>query len=352
MTTRRYLACLAGLSLSGVAAYCMPLSTSQSLAWKPLPAIPDALGFAGSFAGRSENALLVAGGANFPGKPPWEGGTKIWHDRLFVLEDGATAWREAGRLPKPNGYGASLSLGDAVVLIGGGDATQNFPSVWRTLWDGKVVTFTSLPDLPRPLAMHSAANLGNTIYVAGGLTRPDATAAEAGLFALDLANPAAGWRELEPCPGGARFLAVAGAHDGSFYIFGGARLVPDAAGKPQREWLRDAWRYTPGQGWKRLADLPRASVAAPSPAAVASGRLLVVGGDDGAQLKTLPADHRGFPRDILAYDPATDTWSHRGEVPFSLVTTPAILWPGHIVVPGGEKRPGIRSTEVWSAQLP
>ena len=31
-------------------------------------------------------AILVAGGANFPDKKPWEGGKKVWYDTVFVLE--------------------------------------------------------------------------------------------------------------------------------------------------------------------------------------------------------------------------------------------------------------------------
>ena len=61
---------------------------TKPLVWKQLPPIPDREGFAGSYAGVSGNALLVAGGANFPDKRPWEGGTKIWYDRVFVLEAG------------------------------------------------------------------------------------------------------------------------------------------------------------------------------------------------------------------------------------------------------------------------
>jgi N-acetylneuraminic acid mutarotase len=337
---------------AGAAAFSMPETNYTSLTWQALPAIPDALGFAGSFAGRSHATLVVAGGANFPGKPPWEGGTKVWHDTVFVLPEGATAWQPAGRLPQPNGYGASLTIGDEVVLIGGGDAKQNFANASRMRWDGQALHFTPLPALPRPLAMLAAANDGSTIFVAGGLERPDATAAQPGFFSLDITRPTEGWRTLPPCPGPARFLAVAGSSDGSFYLFGGARLVPGPDGKPQREWLRDAWRYTPVQGWKRLADLPRAAVAAPSPAAVVKGRLLVIGGDDGTQVNTPAAEHRGFPREVLAYDPSSDTWSSAGTVPFSLVTTSAIIWPGHVVIPGGEKRPGVRSTEMWSAELP
>ena len=39
-----------------------------------------------------------------------------------------------------------------------------------------------------------------------------------------------------------------------------------------------------------------------------------------------------------------------GEMPFSLVTTSTAIWQDGIVVPGGEARPGVRSTAVWSAK--
>ncbi len=327
-------------------------SATDALVWRELPALPDAEGFAGSFAGTAQGALLVAGGANFPGKRPWEGGTKIWHDRLFVLPAGASAWLPAGCLPAANGYGISLTLDVGVLLVGGGDAERNFAEVWLARWDGTGVRFTAWPSLPRPMAMAAGAQVGRLVFVAGGLDRPDAGTAQKIFLTLDLDRVAAGWRELPAWPGEERFLAVAGAHEGAFYLFGGARLVPAADGKAQRAWLRDAWCYRAESGWKRLADLPRVSVAAPSPAPVAAGRLLVLGGDDGAQVSTAPTEHRGFPRDTLAYDPRSDRWTRAGDVPFSLVTTPLAPGGDGIVVPGGEARPGVRSPKVWTAALP
>ena len=80
-------------------------------------------------------------------------------------------------------------------------------------------------------------------------------------------------------------LAVAGASGEDFYLFSGQRLSPDPPNRPAREFLRDAWRYRPGHGWHRLADLPRAAVAAPTPAPrLPDGRLLVMIGDDGTKI--------------------------------------------------------------------
>ena len=83
-----------------------------------------------------------------------------------------------------------------------------------------------------------------------------------------------------------------------------------------------------------------------------NGRLLLIGGDDGALVNFEPkSKHPGFPRVILAFDPAAGTWETAGEAPFSLVTTPAVPWRGGIVIPGGEARLGVRSPAVWTTPL-
>ena len=64
--------------------------------WTRLPSLPDKEGFAGSFAGVSNGALIVAGGANFPDKKPWEGGGKVWYDTVFVLQRPDGEWNVAG----------------------------------------------------------------------------------------------------------------------------------------------------------------------------------------------------------------------------------------------------------------
>jgi N-acetylneuraminic acid mutarotase len=317
--------------------------------WQQLPAIPDREGFAGSFAGEVGGALVVAGGTNFPERRPWEGGTKRWYDRVFVLEAGAKAWREEGHLPVATGYGASVQLEEGLLLIGGGDAKSSHAAVRLLRRDGQL-RFESWPDLPLPLAMCSGARVGRTVYVAGGMDRPDAAAAQRVFLALNLDDRAAGWRRLDPWPGPERILATAGEVGGVFCLVSGARLVPGADGKVGREWLRDAYAFTPSGGWRRLADLPRVAVGAPSPAPTVGSKLWVLGGDDGSQAQVAPTAHRGFCRDVLALDLAKNSWTVVGELPFALVTTSTALWQGRVVVPGGERLPGTRSTAVWVRQ--
>src|SRR5690606_13078238 len=99
----------------------------------------------------------------------------------------------------------------------------------------------------------------------------------------------------------------------------------------RREYLKDGYKFTPDKGWTRIADLPKAAVAAPSPAPLLGGNhFAVIGGDDGSKVGFEPVtSHPGFPREMLAYHTVTDTWTSRGEVAFaSVVTAPAVSWQG------------------------
>ncbi len=326
---------------------------SDSVSWSELPPLPDKLGFAGPFVGTHNDALLVGGGANFPEKPPWEGGTKVWYDSVFVLEKPDGAWKAAGRLPRPLGYGVSLSTKDGVVCLGGSDAGRHYANAFLLSWEKGALKTTALPDLPKPCANFCGALLGDTIYVAGGIETPGSTIALHTFWSLDLAAAQPQWRSLEPWPGPARMLAVAAVQDKAIYIASGTELSGDSQGKPVRRYLHDAYRYEPGRGWKRMADLPRSAVAAPTPApAFGPSGFLVLGGDDGLQVNFQPLDkHPGFPKTILAYDAPSDKWTTLGEMPIAHVTTAMPYWNGQYIMASGEVRPGVRSPAVWSLRI-
>lgn len=325
-----------------------PAMESPTLQWNQLPALPDPEGFASAFAGVSRGALLVAGGANFPGKRPWEGGAKVWYDEVFVLESPQGPWRVGGRLPRPNAYGVSFTTEEGVVCAGGGDAREHWRDVFLLTWDHGQLRTKPLPALPGPMAFGSGAARGRWIYLLGGLAKPDATTALAIFQVLDLAAAAPTWVELPPCPGPARMLAQVGIVEGEFIVCGGVSLHAGADGKAVRTYLADAYAYSPAKGWRRLADMPHAVAAAPSPMPVApTGELLVISGDDGRRGTPGP-NHPGFLQDVLAYDARQDRWRKAGEAPISRATAPTTFWQGSWIVASGEKKPGYRSNEVWA----
>ena len=131
---------------------------NTKLDWTSLPDLPDELGVAGPLVGVHSDALIVAGGANFP-RPVWDN-DKIWYDSIHVLvrEDGGYAWKPGGTLPRPTGYGASVSTPDGVVCIGGNDGAATFQEVFVLRWDAKAqrITRVDYPSLPQPCAYGQA----------------------------------------------------------------------------------------------------------------------------------------------------------------------------------------------------
>jgi len=325
---------------------------SSTFSWNQLPPIPDQEGFAGAFAGVSNGALLVAGGANITGQRWANPIQKKWYASVFVLQDPDGKWSTGFDLPRPIGYGVSITSKDGLICVGGSDATRHFSDVFELQWRNGTVQTVSLPALPTSCAQACGALLENTIYVAGGLETPTSEQAMRTFWALDLTSHKREWKALEPWPGPERMLAVAGVQDGSFFLMSGTRLVNNSEGKVVREYLRDAYCFTPRKGWRRIADLPRAAVAAPTPAPTfGQSSLLVFTGDDGANVDFSPIEkHPGFPQDMLCYEIASDTWKNLGSIPLSRATAPTVLWRNRVVIPNGEVRPRVRTPEVWSLE--
>jgi SSS family transporter len=338
--------------------------------WQELTAIPDPVGFAAPFAGVVEDKLVVAGGANFPDGRPWAGGTRTWHDRAFVLDHPGAEWRVGGTLPAPVGYGVSITLPEGLLCIGGSGPDGHVSDVYLLRMEAGELVHEPFAPLPLPLANASGVKVGSWVYVFGGIASPTAKP-ENRLWGLDLAAPGSSWKELPPLPGRPRMLATAGALREHLYIFGGVDLLEDSStGDLAREYLSEAWRFSLRSGWERLADMPVALTASPSPAPPAGlNHLLVLGGDDGAlasELLRLKDDHPGFPDDIWAYHAVTDTWTRAGKMPrdsgpdpandpnaglWPPVTVPVVAWEGMWVIPGGEGRPGVRTPRVIAAKM-
>jgi N-acetylneuraminic acid mutarotase len=322
----------------------------QDFAWDKLPPLPEALGVAGAYAGVSGDTLLVAGGANFPDKMPWAGGSKVWHDRIWALSRREGPWQEVGQLPRSLAYGVSGTWRGKMICAGGSDQAGHYADVFSvSMKDGKLAV-GRLPALPHALSASCGAVIADTLYVVGGARAPGEISAENKAYALDLAASAPSWRELPPLPGRGRMLSVAAAWQDSLYVVGGAALERDPGGKVGRVYLRECWRYT-GSAWQRLADLPKPIAAAPSPAPCFDGQIFILAGDDGSLREFEPERHPGFTPTILTYDIPQDRWSDGGKAPAPRATTPVVHWQNVFVIPSGEVRPGVRSPEIWSLSI-
>ncbi|MGB9612534.1 MAG: hypothetical protein ACPL7M_16300 [Bryobacteraceae bacterium] len=73
--------------------------------------------------------------------------------------------------------------------------------------------------------------------------------------------------------------------------------------------------------------------------------MLILGGDDGSfAAADLGPRHPGFCRAILKLDEAG--WREIGALPHAVVTTGIARWSAGAAIPGGEDRPGRRSSRV------
>lgn len=352
---------------------------STSLAWQPLPPLPDPLGVAGPFAGSHHGAVVIAGGANFPtaaGHDRWKA-SKVWHDAVWVLATGSsgeTKWLAQPPLARRIGYGGSASTPAGVVCIGGEDGTRMFDDVTLLGWDPvtRTVSSRSLPPLPEPMAFGGAAAIDSVVYVIGGQPGPAPAAPTAAAMRLDLRgfdvcsdDPAdLRWEKLPNLPGGPRTHAIVMTRTTSsgdrVCVLSGRR--PNADGlEGSIEPLRDAWEFDPDAweaagkptgvaiGWRRLADMPAPRMAGTA-VPVGFGGIAVLSGDDGrlwSKTDTLKDTHPGFPRETLMYDAAADAWLIGGLAPSCQVTTTAVAWMGGHAILSGELRPRVRTPAAW-----
>lgn len=56
---------------------------------------------------------------------------KKWYDSVFVLGKASAEWHAGFKLPRPLGYGVSVTMQDGLICIGGSDSTHHFTEVFR-----------------------------------------------------------------------------------------------------------------------------------------------------------------------------------------------------------------------------
>lgn len=349
------------------------------LASLPQPAKAQTAGLAGAFVGVSGHTMWMAGGANFSNGLPWEGGTKILHDSIFIFQrkgQHAVLLPQRNRLPFAVAYGVSIPLQNGVACIGGQTNTGfSAKALMVGLTDGSPsLIIKNLPDLPTGVANAAGACIGNKIYIAGGET---ATGVVSSLLCLDLSAAVPQWKKLADLPQAVSHSMLVAQHDQSqtaLYLIGGRRKEQSGISK----FFATVYRYNiQTDKWDTCASLPY-PLSAHTGVANGTGHILVLGGDKGLVFakveKAMVAieketdagkkallikeknewqnTHPGFSREILCYHTETDTWENVGSLPFPTpVTTQALTWGNEIVLPSGEIKAGVRSPDIWIGKI-
>ncbi len=170
------------------------------------------------------NRLVVAGGCNFPYKPPYEGGQKVFYKNIYTLDlsqDVTDAqWSDAGEMPYAVAYGSAVAIDGGMLCIGGQDDTGALAGVVMMRIDestGRAV-FEVLPSLPSAVFNGGAAIIGNKVYITGGAI---ADGEVNYIFELDMENISAGWNRISTNQRYERQQPVVFAAGGNLFLTGG-----------------------------------------------------------------------------------------------------------------------------------
>lgn len=343
-----------------------PQGGASSADWKLLAPLPDPVGFGGMFAGVLNGRIVAGGGSQFPDKPLWLNGEKVFSDRLFTLADPAGSWLEQSfRLPFRAAHYACATTAGAIYLAGGVDQTGCVREAWEICPEGDSFVCTRLPDLPKTLGYAAAAIVGDRLYVAGGQNTATIRVASAETWSLDLKEKSL-WRREPDLPGSGVFLAAAAVHGHHFYLIGGVNF--DAEGKSIQS--AQVWRLATVTGrWERVADLPEPRVGAASPCAVVDGGKIFLIGGYATSFPGPPREHPGFSQQTFLYDTEQQRWENgpllpkaavadrdrTGDTgPAPMVVAPGVVWLNHAVVISGEVRASTRTPAVlaWPLEQP
>lgn len=361
---------------------CKNQELTNSINWRIAGELPPmvgqnkAPGLAGPVTGVSNNALLIAGGANFPDSLPWMGGRKKYYNEGYVFmknEAGSLQFVTNFTLPDTIAYAASVSTSHGIVIAGGENENGTSNKVYLARWTGDSVVFKPLANLPISLANAGITTTGNKVYLVGG---ENSDSASTGFYVLDISSEGNQWQSLPPYPHAVSHAVVAtlGSSDAGIYVIGGRKKNPNGIS----DLYNDAWRFDfKKQQWEPLPSLPY-TLCAGTGAAYGNNAIYLFGGDRGetfhkteeliAAIRSatnevqkeeltrtknlLQESHPGFSREILVYHPSENSWSVAGHLPFDTpVTTTAIVWDDQIIIPSGEIRAGVRTAQILSAHL-
>ncbi len=349
----------------------------------------DNEGYAGTFSGIIDDKLFLAGGANYPETKPWEGGMKIFNDKIYVFDivnDTLISTENIYSLPYSIAYGASVSLPEGILCIGGNNSDQCFSSVFLMRWDHEYqkISFFDYPELPVPLSYASAVLLKNKVYVIGGSSSVDGEDTGNHFYMLDLSEGKTEemeWKTLPAFPGKGRIFSVTVVQsNGStpcIYLFSGRNVDENR----RLSVFRDGLVFNPeSEEWQSIATNNN-TVGFPvmGGAAFPFGRtgIVFIGGSSGDRLieeqeqrKQLSEiirardtaaisvykkervryyfDHTGFSKDIMVFNTVDKTMTKAGEFDsLCPIMTSVNPYKKGVILASGEIKPGLRTPNIF-----
>lgn len=177
-----------------------------------------AKGVSASYAALIDGKVIVAGGANFPGKLGFEGGTKALYDEIMIYDSDSESWSVIGKLPDKSAYGVSLSISDNVAIwLGGNSDTSSLSTTYKVSLDDEIVSVEPFVNLPVAIDNFAGCTINNKLFVGGGVAdgKPSKS-----FYMLNVESDKE-WVQLPDIPGLPRVQPVMSAIkiDGKEYVY-------------------------------------------------------------------------------------------------------------------------------------
>lgn len=356
-----------------------------SIEWKTIAELPPfrdqskSIGVAGPVVGIINNKLIVAGGANFPDKMPWQGGKKIYYNNISIFnKEKEQVFQEKiqNSLTSNIAYAANCITPLGVVYAGGENELGLSDKVYLLQWDeaSNNLRQTKLPDLPVETTNGSLVCIDNTIYFLGGETLTNTTNQ---FYSLNLIKINLGWMTLPVLPKSLSNMVVVAQYlngQKQIYLMGGRAKQKNGIS----DFSSDVYSFDIHlKIWDKKKSLPY-PLSAGTGAVFSEKYILLFGGDQGERFNKveqtisninlekeqfkkenlisiknkLLESHPGFSNEILLYNTQKNIWLSNGFIPFNAsVTTNLVQWGDEIIIPSGEIKAGVRTPRIISAKI-
>ncbi|MBP6446691.1 MAG: hypothetical protein KA341_07785 [Saprospiraceae bacterium] len=358
--------------------------------WDTLAILPDDksgkphIGIAGPVAGIVGDMVIVAGGANFPENPPWTGGKKKYHDKIYILkkkEKNQYHWVEdfSAKLNYPIAYPANVPYKKGFISVGGENDNGVLKSVIFFQWLNDELSMTTLPELPIGLTSCSAVCIKDRLYVAGGNSGKTSLRSA---FVMDLSETVKKWTSIDDMPFALENAVAAVCHDGEsqkLFLLGGRYKLPY---DKTTTFSDKVLKYDPKLNKWSTFDFKnengeKLKLAAGTGVAISKSKIVIFGGDKGIIFNKIEVfnnklsepdledrekvnnekigvltNHEGFETHIYTFNAIKNICQKSGTIPdMAQVTTSAFYWDKAIVIPSGEIKPGVRTPVIRSIKL-
>ncbi|MBQ9184677.1 MAG: hypothetical protein IJ151_02250 [Bacteroidales bacterium] len=311
--------------------------------------IPDAAyakGVSAPFCGMIGDALVVAGGANFPDKPLLEGGAKRVYADIWCYAD--AAWTHAGVLPDSTAYGATFAFDGKLLFAGGNVNGKTTDKVYSVSLNDGIASVTDFASLPEPMEQAGWAQDWSRMIIGGGVGTKN-------IYCFDAASGQ--WQKFAELPE-PLVQPVFYLTGGKLYVWGGFNPETLEVSDKGLCYADGAWTEAPG--------IPDGGTFTGATGAVLpDGRLAVIGGvnreifaralhntpeDRIPYLSKEPQEYR-FRKDVYVFD-ASSGWSLAATADVCALAGPGIAAAGEnaLYVAGGELKPGVRSPRIFKIE--